>query len=276
MSNGGRITAVLTAFNRRDSTIASLRAFFGQEGDFDLAAVVMDDGSKDGTGDAVRAAFSRAKVLTGDGSLFWNGGMAEAFDEARRDRPDYYLWLNDDTLLDADAIGRLVDDARAWGNARGCIVVGSARDPDSGRLTYGGLLADSAWHPGKFKLIGRTNRVLPCAAMNGNIVLISAEAADRVGGIDRNFTHSMGDYDYALTANRLGVPVVVGRGLHGSCARNPPGSSWTEQPNPWRRYRKAVSPKGLPPREWAYFLRKHGNALWPLAWLTTYRRIFTG
>jgi GT2 family glycosyltransferase len=271
------ICAVLAAHNRRDKTLAALRAFFGQGGGFALSAVLMDDGSTDGTPEAVAEAFPDIALLRGDGSLFWNRGMARAFREARKRGADYYLWLNDDTLLDPGALERMWRDACQGDASSGGIVVGSTRDPESGQLTYGGRRIVSRWHPGKFDLVApRDDAVVPCDTMNGNVVLIPAAAADVVGDLDERFSHGMGDLDYGLRAVRGGVGLVVGRGFHGFCAKNPPGSDWHQAREMRQRLKRANSPKGLPMGEWAYFLRRHGNFLWPVAWLSTYRRILTG
>ncbi|MEM1223326.1 MAG: glycosyltransferase family 2 protein [Verrucomicrobiota bacterium] len=268
------ICAVLTAFNRREKTLKALKAFFEQSGAFNLSAVLMDDGSTDGTGEAVEAQFEQVKVLRGDGSLFWNRGMAAAYAQAREQKADFYLWLNDDTLIDSDAVARLVSDAQEVESP--CIIVGSTRDPDSGEFTYGGLKSASSWHSGKFGLIPPTESPQPCVGMNGNVVLISHEAAELTGGIDKYFSHSMGDYDYALSATKAGVRAYVGRAYHGTCARNPKGAAWHEKGSIRERWKAVNSFKGLPMKEWAYFLRKHGTWTWPLAWLLTYRRILTG
>lgn len=258
--------------------MAALRAFFAQEGDFVLSAVLMDDGSADQTSEAVRNEFDAVEVLRGDGTLFWNRGMAAAYEAARAANvADHYLWLNDDTLIYANTLNRLVEDSKLVANGGRAIIVGSTLDPEEKCHTYGGLITDSYWHPGKFRrLEPLQERMLPCATMNGNIVLISRQAADSVGGIDLRFSHSMGDFDYGLRASRLGIPVWIGSGYHGECPRNPYGSSWVERATIRERYKVVNTPKGLPMREWAYFLRKHGNAMWPLYWLSTYRRIFTG
>jgi len=276
MAEGLHIAACLTAFNRREKTCAALGAFFGQKGDFDLSAVLMDDGSRDGTADAVGERFPDTTVLRGDGSLFWNGGMSAAFEQARDQGADFYFWLNDDTMLQEDALARLIRDYQSLHPPCGAIVVGSTLDEAEGAHTYGGVRCTSKWHPGRFALVEPGDSVKVCDAMNGNIVLISADAAESVGAIDSCFTHSMGDYDSALRARALGIPVLVGTGYYGFCPRNPAGSAWHDQATIAERYRAAVSPKGLPMGEWAHFLRKHGGALWPIAWLATYRRIFTG
>jgi len=271
-----KICAVLTAFNRREQTLSALRCFFSQGQGLDLTAVLMDDGSTDGTTAAVQAEFRQVTVLSGDGSLYWNRGMAAAYQAARSLGADYYLWLNDDTLLERDSLNRLVQEASTVQEPRGSILVGSTRDPVTGELTYGGLCSASAWHPGKFRLLQPGSALQQCHAMNGNIVLISAAAADSVGNMDEFFTHAMGDYDYALRACQVGVSVAVASGWHGVCARNPAGTSWFDQASISARWRAVNSPKGLPMQDWAYFLQRHGGLAWPLAWVATYRRIFSG
>lgn len=271
-----KICAVLTAFNRREKTLGALRSFFNQAQGVDLSAVLMDDGSTDGTTEAVQAEFSTVTVLKGDASLYWNRGMAEAFTTACSFGADYYLWLNDDTTLYPGALSALLEDAESMRNPVGSIIIGSTKDPDTGAFTYGGVRSISKWHAGKFVRIEPSTELQACDAMNGNVVLISAAASNSIGGIDRRFSHSIGDYDYGLRAVRAGVTVVIGRGFHGECSRNPPGSCWSESRTIRERYQRVNAPKGLPMSEWAYFLRKHGGVTWPLAWLATYRRIITG
>ena len=271
-----KICAVLTAFNRRQKTLSTLRSFFNQGQGLELSAVLMDDGSIDGTADAVQAEFHNVTVLKGNGSLYWNRGMAAAFKTACSFDVDYYLWLNDDTKLYPDALGMLLEDAASIGNLNGCIIIGSAKDPVTAVLSYGGVRSNSKWHAGSFIRIEPKAQVQPCDAMNGNVVLISASAAKTTGSIDERFSHSMGDYDYGLRAVGAGVTLVSGHGFHGQCPRNPWGSLWHESRTVRERYKRINTPKGLPMKEWAYFLKKHGGPTWPLAWLATYRRIITG
>src|SRR5262245_12266996 len=108
------VVALLTCHNRKDLTLRCLRAFFAQtfQGHTpSLAAIVVDDGSTDGTGDEVTAEFASARVIEGDGSLFWARGMQIAETAANAGRPDFLLWLNDDVTLAETAVGRLLDTA---------------------------------------------------------------------------------------------------------------------------------------------------------------------
>ena len=106
-----RLNVVLTSHNRRERTARSIRSVFAQVVDIPirLDVILVDDGSTDGTKQRIRKEFPQVTVLSGDGSLFWSGGMRRAFAAALEQQPDYVLWLNDDTNLYRDAINRLLE-----------------------------------------------------------------------------------------------------------------------------------------------------------------------
>ncbi len=116
---------------------ASTPTFASRRESTTLAAVLVDDGSVDGTAESVRQGFPAVEVIGGDGELYWAGAMALAERAALAHRPDYLLWLNDDVVLDRDALARLIEtcDSRAGR----CIAVGALRDPVTGELTYSGV-----------------------------------------------------------------------------------------------------------------------------------------
>jgi len=79
-----RIAILMTCHNRRETTLSCLKAVFKQvlPESVTFNVFLVDDGSTDGTGDAVRSYYPSVAVLEGDGSLFWNRGMRKAFAEA--------------------------------------------------------------------------------------------------------------------------------------------------------------------------------------------------
>lgn len=95
------LVALLACHNRRALTLECLDGYFAQNvGDVQLACVVCDDGSTDGTAEAIAAAYpDRVDIVPGDGDLYWAAAMALAERRAMRRSPDYLLWLNDDTTL---------------------------------------------------------------------------------------------------------------------------------------------------------------------------------
>src|SRR4051812_46438313 len=98
------IAVLITCFNRRETTLACLRSLGRQAlpAGYVLRVFLTDDGSSDGTGDAVRREFPDVTVLQGDGKLYWVGGTMMAWNAAQP--ADFYLWLNDDVRLRAGAL----------------------------------------------------------------------------------------------------------------------------------------------------------------------------
>jgi GT2 family glycosyltransferase len=272
-----RIAALLTSYNRREKTLSCIRALYKQwaPAGTEVSVFLADDASPDDTADAVRSMFPSVTLLRGDGNLYWCGGMRLAFAEALKNDFDFYLWVNDDTDLVPDALRRLVEthDELRMRLGRSPIVVGCICDPQTSRLTYGGVVRASRIHPLKYRCLELGIDAQPCDTMNGNCVLIPGEAARLVGNIDR-FTQGMGDLDYGLRARRMGVPVWVARGRVGSCSRNPRQGTWEDPTlSLLERWRRVRMPKGLPPREYGRYSRRHGGPLWPLFWSLPYIRL---
>lgn len=273
-----RVAVLMTCHNRRETTLASLRRVFQQQSleYVQLTVFLVDDASTDGTAASVLSEFPQVQLLRGNGSLFWSGGMRWAFAEALKQNVDYYFWLNDDAALDDDALARMIateQNLSSQGIDR-AIVVGSFRDPDSGCLTYGGVVRSSRFHPMKFQLLAPSSEALPCHTFNGNAVLISKSVAGIAGNISPAFTHSMGDFDYGLRARKLGCSVWIAPGMVGTCGRNNAENTWRDPRLTLReRLPKMLTLKGLPLQEYRAFVRTHAGCFWPLFWILPYVRM---
>ncbi len=267
-----RVAALLTCYNRRPKTLACLDALMKQRSieQVEIAVYLVDDGCTDGTGAAVRERYPHVNVLQGDGSLYWCGGMRMAFAAAISRDYDYYLWLNDDTVLVPEAVATLLATALEVQNRQGrdAIIVGSCRDPETGRHSYGGR----NWsNPGAF--IPPNEHPQPCILMNGNIVLIPRRVATCVGNISPEFRQSSGDEDYGLRARKQGFQLWLAPGFLGWCAVNP-RARWTDPAVPLReRWRGLHDPKGQPPYETYVFGRRHHGRLWFLDLVKLYLRV---
>ena len=273
-----RIAVLMTCHNRRQKTLACLHALAAQElpANVQLTVYLVDDGCTDATGAAVRQHFPNVRVLMGDGNLFWCGGMRLAWEEAMKDDYDAYLWLNDDTILLKGAVDKLISTARVIRKKEGRdgIIVGSCRDPITGKHTYGGRVKRTARAKLPDQLTPPGDDILPCDTMNGNLVLVPREVVTAVGILSEEFTHARGDVDYGLRAKAQGFSLWIAPGYAAECSmNNPPG--WTlPELSISERLKILYSPKGLPPKEWSIYLKRHAGFFWPFYWLKIYVRVF--
>ena len=274
-----RLAALLTCHNRREQTMACLSALFesARPPATLLDVVLVDDGSVDGTAVAVRASFSEVQVLQGDGTLYWAGGMRLAYAEALKRDYDFYLFLNDDTVIESDALTRLFatyEEIEVRSKRAGAIV-GTTRDPDSHRPTYGGLRRVSSWRSMRLELLTPAAYPIECDSMNTNCVLVPREAALDIGNFDDAFRHRIADIDYGLRMRSAGFSNWVAPGFIGTCADDHrPEASWVDPSTPLReRFRQVTQVKGLPWREWMVFTRRHGGLFWPAFWIWPYVKI---
>ncbi|MCL4472138.1 MAG: glycosyltransferase family 2 protein [Sulfuricella sp.] len=270
------IAALMTCFNRREKTLACLESLFSQPlpDGYGLHVFLVDDGSTDGTDEAVQARFpTAATVIRGNGNLFWNGGMRAAMGVAMLQGFNFYLWMNDDTQLFPGALNDLLATHNILCKQLGkdSIVVGSICDPLSGKTSYGGRVRSNRWQPLYYSLVEPGDEPFPCDSMNGNCVLIPASAAQAVGNLEAAFVHSMGDWDYGYRATALGIPIYVAPGHVGEChndarARDARANLQTVRDH----WRKVTGPKGLPFHAWMVYTRRHAGPFWPLYWIKPY------
>jgi len=267
-----RLAVLVTSYNRKDKTTECLRALYDQDlaPDIDLAVYLVDDASTDGTSEAVRSQFPAVHIIAGSGSLYWCGGMRLAWQQACHERYDYFLWLNDDTLLRPGAIQLLLNTDR---NGR-TIVAGSCCDPITGHHTYGGRIRKNTHVKLPNKPIPPSEKAIPCDTMNGNIVLVPSSVVNTIGILSSEYSHVMGDTDYGLRAQEAGIEILVAPGYLGTCARHGTVSPWTDpRIRLHQRLQSMCEPKGFPPREWYVYVRSHTGYRWPIYFIKPLVRV---
>jgi GT2 family glycosyltransferase len=210
MSVQKNIAVLLTCHNRKDKTLQCLYDLFHQQGlgiDFFVDVFLVDDGSTDGTAEAIKLMFPSVNIIQGDGNLYWNRGMHLAWKTAAITSDfDYYLWLNDDTFLFKDAIETVLMTKFNYG-----IVCGATTSTKNDIITYGGFTKN------KDRLIIPNGAYQSCDYLNGNCVLISKETFGLVGNLDPIFQHALGDFDYGLRAKKMGIALYVAPKFIGIC-----------------------------------------------------------
>ena len=267
-----RIAALLATRNRKEKTIACLQSLQQQTllDNVQIDIYITDDASTDGTAEAITQLFPSTTIYHGDGNLFWAGGMRNSWSEAMKDSPDYYLLLNDDTLLTHNAISILL----AHPAPASAVCIGSTIDPQNGERSYGGrkLTAKYSWKD-DLVVFSKTD-YLPCDVANANIMLVPAEVVKKIGILSSSYTHGLADYDYALMANKAGFTVYVAPGYLGTCV-NDHGKSWKTASTPLReRIAYLKSPKGLAYKEYMTFIKRHFPLSYPSAMVKVWAKTF--
>ncbi|NLX67613.1 MAG: glycosyltransferase family 2 protein, partial [Bacteroidales bacterium] len=138
-----RVAVLLTCHNRKAKTLDCLasfyRAVFPSEYTFDI--FLTDDGSTDGTGEALKKLYPQITLIQGSGNLFWAGGMRMAWESAMRECSyDAFLLLNDDVMLNSDFLLNLMKTEEHSLQKRGKkgIYSGATVDETTGIVSYGG------------------------------------------------------------------------------------------------------------------------------------------
>ncbi len=272
MNSYVHIAILITVYNRRQKTIDCLRKLYSQQLKpwVRLEIYLTDDGSTDGTSDAVKDQFPDVKLYIGSGSMFWAGGMRFTWEKALPTNADFYLLINDDTLLTPHAIATLLSCVEKYNDPVICI--GSTVNEHTGKTSYGGskLTSKTQW---KSKKIEAPATETDCDFANANIMLVPNYIVHSIGILSKDYTHGLADYDYTLKAKKAGFRVVIAPGFLGSC-EDDHGNNWKSENVPLiERIKYLKSPKGLAYREYLLFIRQHFPLSYPAAffklWLKT-------
>ena len=108
-----KVAIVTPIHNRREITLQCLRSLarINRES-LEILTYVVDDGSSDGSGEAIRAEFPEVSVINGSGDLWYTEGTNVGIRAALERTPDYVLAINDDSVFDTDFLIHLVQTAQ--------------------------------------------------------------------------------------------------------------------------------------------------------------------
>lgn len=184
----------------------------------DIEIYLTDDGSTDGTSQAVMEAFPDVNILEGTGDLYWAGGMRNSWKKALQKGYDGYLLLNDDTnvFLNLFEAYMLADEFSKDKFGRGGVYLGATCDANTKKLTYGGAKITNRFKF-KFEHLEPNGHYQACQLGNANIMFVSKDVIEKIGILSKGYVHGVADYDYTLKAVKQKQPVLLMPSYLGEC-----------------------------------------------------------
>lgn len=217
-----KIAVLLTCFNRKEKTLNALenlmQAFYTVSEKVSLKIYLTDDGSTDGTGEAVRAKYPEAIILQGNGNLYWAGGMRNSWREALKEDFDAFLLLNDDTNVFENVFQELLSVHTYSLEQYGCpgVYLGSTYDENTKEISYGGAKLTNKFMF-KYHFLTPNGKFQNCELGNANIMLVPKEVVNEIGILSEGYIHGVADYDYTLKAIQKNIPVLITPNYSGTC-----------------------------------------------------------
>jgi GT2 family glycosyltransferase len=199
----GTIYVLLPVHDRRRVTEQFVRCLLDQS-DQGFQLVLIDDGSTDGTAEAVTALLPTTIVLRGPGSWWWAGSLQEGQRWLLGRRPtadDIVVIANDDTRFDADflAAGRA-----ALAGSRRKLLLAQLYTDGSGELVEVGVDVD--WRRLKTRGV-KDPTAVNCFSTRGLFVR-AVDFLDIGGFHTRLLPHYLSDYEFTIRARRQGFELA--------------------------------------------------------------------
>ncbi len=208
-----RVGIVLPVYNRRETTLRALRSLSdADKTGMTLHVVVVDDGSSDGTAEAIRHAHPDVDIVTGDGSLFYAGGTNAGLRRLLEVGIDYAVIANDDAVFSRQVFVELLKCAHQFPHS----VVGALLllwDTPH-RVFQVGQVWDT-WYGGwrmPYQLTAFTVPPEPweVEALVGNCTLVPAAALQSLGLLDDvRFPQLWADVEFTTRLRRGGWRLLL-------------------------------------------------------------------
>ena len=206
------VAIVTPVHNRRELTLLCLRSLerIDRTG-LDIYTIVVDDGSSDGTAEAIRREFPSVELIAGNGDLWFTEGTNVGIRVALEKEVDYVLMINNDQVFDADFLQAMIGTARAHARS----VVGPLLLLwDAPHRLFQTAPVWNTWLGGWRHWYGQTVWTVPdrpweVELIVGNCVLVPSEALRECGLMDAKHFPNFGDAEFTPRLRRKGWRLLI-------------------------------------------------------------------
>ncbi len=211
---GGRapkVAVIVLTWNGRDLTLACLKSLLASNYT-NLDILLVDNASSDGTSEAVESSFGeRVNIIVNDTNLGFAGGNNTGIQHVLDEGADYVLLLNNDTIVDPDMIGHLVNFLSAHPQA-GIAGPKIYYETPPDQVWFAGgevfLSRGTARHigirekdNGQYETVEEVDYISGCALMAGRDVF------EKIGMLDPIYEAYFEDTDFCMRAKRAGYGI---------------------------------------------------------------------
>jgi GT2 family glycosyltransferase len=205
------VSTIVLNWNGYEDTIecvASLQKLAYPE----LSITIIDNGSTDGSEVILKERFPDIPVIQTGRNLGYAGGVNAGLRHALKTDAEYFLILNNDTVVDPRAVDELINVARSDGRIGMLSSKIYFHDrPDT--LWYAGATYNPwlGWgrHRGYNEVdVGQYDTVEETERPSGCAMMVSREFCDRVGLLDEKFFSYGEEVDWSLRGKKAGYKVM--------------------------------------------------------------------
>lgn len=208
-----KVELVIPVYNRREITLQGLRSLHRiNRENLAVHIIVVDDGSTDGTSQAIEKNFPGVQIVKGDGTLHYAAGTNRGISVALERNPDYIVTMNDDAIFHEQFLQRLIKTAEANPHS----IVGSLlllwNEPHRVfQVDFKWITSTGGWfQSNNATVFDFPKEAFEVEGLAGNCVLFPVKAIRECGLMDeKKFPHGWGDIQYLVRMKKKGWKLLV-------------------------------------------------------------------
>jgi GT2 family glycosyltransferase len=205
-----KVYAIILSFNRKDDTIECIESLKKlQYPNYEI--VVVENGSNDDSAIAIRDRFPEVSLIEIEKNIGYACGFNTGLEYAYKNGASFFLILNNDTIIDSEALKELVKVAES--DKQIGFVSGKVYYYDDplklqtvGKQTDPLLLVGKHVGLGEYD-IGQYDQIEEYDFVDDVFLLVRREVYERVGGYDENFFIQWEEADWCARVRRAGFKI---------------------------------------------------------------------